>query len=240
MTKKDIYAKYGIQYKSGKIYNPFTKEWIPELLKDGNTKTGKAVKCWAMSTITCSVQCSKCYGKTGFYSFGNGLKMLNRNAELAMVHLDFFKRAITAQCETFKDGTEVRIHVVGDFFSIEYVRVWQDVIRSFPALIFWTYTKVQKYESAFDGFANANIVKSVVNGKFNFGHCEHVMQLHDELKAQGEAVHICRCGVDDEQHCAGCHECSIKKYVLFLEHSTDYNAKEDPLYGAFVEMVNNQ
>ena len=240
MKKAEIYNKYGIQYKGGKIYNPFTNEWIPELLKDGNSKTGKSVKCWAMSTSTCAVQCSKCYGKRGFYSFGNGLKMLKRNAELATKHLEFFKSAIMAQCETFADGTEIRIHVVGDFFSIDYVNAWCDIVEKYPALIFWTYTKEQKYESAFDKYDNANIVKSVINGRFNFGHCSHVMGLFKELKTAGESVHVCRCGVDDNQHCEGCHKCSESEFVLFLEHSTGYNAKKDPLYSEFVTMVNNQ
>ena len=242
VTKKDIYAKYGIEYDTAtqKIYNPFNNEWITELLKDGNTKTGKAVKCWAMSTKTCSIQCEKCYGKRGFYAFGNGLEMLNRNAELAMLHLDFFKRAIMAQCETFKDGTEIRIHVVGDFFSVEYVKVWQGVIETYPQLIFWTYTKVTKYENAFAEYPNANIVKSVINGKFNFGHCDHIIDLYTELKDNGKNVHICRCGVDDNQHCSGCHKCSLCDYVLFIEHSTEYVAKDDPLYNTLKAIIDNQ
>ena len=40
-TKKATYEKYGIQYKSGKILSPIG--WTSELLKEGNSKTGKNV-----------------------------------------------------------------------------------------------------------------------------------------------------------------------------------------------------
>lgn len=38
-SKKEIYSKYGIQYKAGKILSPIG--FVGELLKEGNTKTGK-------------------------------------------------------------------------------------------------------------------------------------------------------------------------------------------------------
>jgi len=237
INKAEIYKAYGIEYKGGKINTPLG--WLPELLRNGNTKTGAAVKTWAMSTSTCAVQCAKCYGRTGFYAFGNGLEMLKRNATIARDYPEFFRNALFAQLATFKDGTEIRIHVVGDFFSEQYKDTWHNAAEMYPALIFWTYTKT-KYESAFDDLDNANIVKSLINGEFNFGHCDHVMKLYNNLTEAGESVHICRCGVDDDQHCAGCHKCSISKYVLFLEHSTEYKAKEDPLFPVLAEMIEAQ
>lgn len=238
MRKADIYAKYGIEYKGGKIQTPIGP--MNELLKKGNSKVGKAVLTWSMNTTTCAVQCAKCYGRRGFYNMSNVKKSLAMNTELATKHLDFFKRALFAQLETLPAGTEIRIHAVGDFFSGEYADVWHDAAERFPELIFWTYTKRVEMEDKFDDLDNANIVKSIVNGKFNFGHCDHVMNMYAELKEAGEKVHICRCGVDDEQHCAGCHECSVSKYVLFLEHSTEYDAKKDPLFNELAELINRQ
>lgn len=237
MTKKDIFNKYGIEYKNGKINTPLG--WLPLLLKDGNAKTGKSVKTWSMNTTTCAVHCEGCYGERGCYNFSGVKRSLANNTELARNFPDFTERALIAQLETMPDGTEIRIHAVGDFFSLEYVQMWQRIVERFNNLVFWTYTKTE-YADAFDGFANANIVKSIAHGKLNFGHCDHVMALYEELQTAGESVHICKCGVDPEQHCAGCHKCSISDYVLFLEHSTEYDAESDPLYKAFCEMVNNQ
>lgn len=237
MTKKDIYAKYGIEYANGKVTTPIGKSC--ELLKKGNSKTGAKVLTWSMNQTTCRMHCEGCYADRGCYNFSNVKKTLAFNTELATRHLDFWKSCIMAQLETLPEGTEIRIHAVGDFFGPEYVKAWHDIAEAFPGLVFWTYTKTE-YENAFDDLPNANIVKSLIDGRYNFGHCEYVMGLYDELKTTGKSVHICKCGVDDNQHCEGCHKCSISEYVLFLEHSTDYVAENDPAYSRFVEMVNNQ
>ena len=239
ITKAMIYNKYGIKYdpKTQKIETPLGLS--KELLRKGNKKIGKNVYQWSMNTSTCACKCEDCYGTKGCYCFPSVQKCLAMNTDIARHYLDFFKRAIIAQLSTLKDGTEIRIHVVGDFFSLEYVMTWHEIIEMFPNLVFWTYTKT-KHENAFNDLDNANIVKSLVDGKLNFGKCSHVMELYEDLKAKGKSVHICKCGVDDEQHCEGCHMCSLSEYVLFLEHSTSYDAKADALYPAFVEMVNNQ
>ncbi len=238
-TKKAIYEKYGIEYNNGKITTPVGV--MPELLKVGNNKTGAAVKTWSMSQTTCPCHCKGCYADSGCYQFANVKASLARNTEIATKHLDFFNRAIRAQCETLKPGTEIRIHAVGDFFSYEYLVIWYNIAKDFPELIFWTYTKVKAFEDAFNELDNANIVKSVIPGfGFNFGHCEHVINMYHALIKLGKKVHICRCGIDDNQHCSGCACCSKYEYVLFVEHSTSYVASEDPLYNELVTLIENQ
>ena len=220
MDKKQIYASHGIQYAKGKIYTPLG--WMAEPLKVGNSKTGRAVKTWSMNQTTCPCHCVGCYADNGCYTFSNVKKALADNTKLAVEHLGFLESVLTAQCETFADGTEIRIHAVGDFFSRDYLDMWHRIAERFPKLIFWTYTKVTVYENAFNDLPNANIVKSIIpNIGFNFGHCDHIIRAYNELINQGKRVHICRCGIDDNQHCAGCHKCSECEYVLFIEHSTN-------------------
>lgn len=239
ITKKDVYAKYNIEYANGKINSPIG--WIAELLKDGNSKTGKAVKTWSMNQTTCPCHCKGCYGDNGCYHFPSVKKSLANNTTLAREYLDFVERAIRAQLETFADGTEIRIHALGDFFSAEYLEMWRGIVRDYPQHVFWTYTKVQAFEDAFNEYPNANIVKSIVKGfGFNFGHCDYVIDMYKALKAVGANVHICRCGIDKNQHCAGCHKCSECEYVLFVEHSTEYVATDDPRYAELVELVELQ
>lgn len=50
MKKADVYKKYGIEYKNGKIL--YNGQWIAELLKEGNSKTGKRVWTWSMPAGT--------------------------------------------------------------------------------------------------------------------------------------------------------------------------------------------
>jgi len=239
LSKAQIYAKYGITYKNGKIETPIGP--VNELLKIGNDKTGKAVRTWSMNQSTCPCHCVGCYADAGHYHRANVVESLRRNTELAKNHLEFLNRALRAQLETLPTGTEIRIHAVGDFFSGEYLDMWHDIARDFPELIFWTYTKVRAFENAFADLANANIVKSVVEGfGFNFGHCDYIIGMYKALRKHGVKVHICRCGIDENQHCAGCHKCSECEYVLFIEHSTDYVAKKDPRYNELVELIENQ
>lgn len=35
----------------------------------------------------------------------------------------------------------LRIHVSGDFFSIEYINAWVEICSAFPQIKFWTYTR---------------------------------------------------------------------------------------------------
>lgn len=48
ITKKDIYAQFGIEYnpKTQKIKTPYG--WTRELLKKGNSKVGANVKTWSI------------------------------------------------------------------------------------------------------------------------------------------------------------------------------------------------
>jgi len=38
------------------------------------------------------------------------------------------------------NGFALRLHVLGDFYSIEYVQLWDEWLRRFPALHIWGYT----------------------------------------------------------------------------------------------------
>ena len=257
-TKKGIYAEYGIKYKDGKILSPIG--WISELLKDGNTKTGKTVHTWSILagnkkynividnqeikiSGTCVCDCQGCYAQLGRYNT-YGVKQSNGiNTYLVNKHIDFVKRAISAQLETIGSG-EIRIHAAGDFNTEnadEYVQMWIEIITAFPSFRFWTYTKVKKYEHAFDHLINGNIVKSIIpNIGVNYGHCDYLINTYYTLKSLGYSVYICKCGFDDGQHCEHCGVCASYDFVLFLEHSTSYNAKEDPLYAKLCEIVMNQ
>ena len=64
--------------------------------------------------------------------------------------------------------------------------------------------------------------------------------MYNALVKLGVKVHVCRCGIDENQHCAGCHKCSECEFVLFVEHSTDYKASEDPRYQEIVDLIENQ
>lgn len=189
---------------------------------------------------TCNINCPGCYAQTGCYMFFSTRLSIARKTIIARLTLDWLERAIAGQIEA--DHIEYcRIHVAGDFFSNEYVEMWTRVAASHPGTCFWTYTK-QRFSAleSFQALDNANIVKSFVDGRVNYGKAGYIVNLYNELQKAGKSVYICRCGIDKEQHCAGCHHCFTSEYVLFLEHSTNYDPAKDPDFEKFVALVNSQ
>lgn len=246
MTKKEIYASHSIEYKAGKIL--YRGRWIAELLKEGNSKTGKKVYTWSMlagnkDNGTCICNCEGCYAQTGFYNMPSVKESLQLNTSIVNNDLDFFYNAICAQLETIGKG-EVRIHASGDFNtknSKAYADCWKMIALKYNTFLFWTYTKMKEYETLFDGIDNANIVKSVINGiGYNFGHCGYIIKTYKKLKAMNASVYICRCGIDKNQHCENCKHCATSQFVLFIEHSTEYKAEKDPLYNELKALIDSQ
>lgn len=223
---------------------------INELLVNGNAKIGKNV--YHFSTLptcenggTCFCTCAGCYGTKGNYNFKSVRNALKVRTDVARQDLDFFKSEIVREIVKHKVKF-VRIHATGDFFSREYVEAWQIIAMTCPNTVFWTYTKSFGHGfddalNALNALPNVNIVKSIVDGcGFNFGHCDYILDTYYKLLSEGQRPYICPCGTDDSVHCNECHKCAEREYVLFLEHSTGYNAVSDPLYSEVKKVVENQ
>lgn len=258
INRPAIYRKHGIEFKNGHILSPIGP--VCELLKEGNDKTGKQVYTFSVlpgtgeysadvngrvitENGTCCCDCTGCYAKTGRYVTAGVIRSMVINTYLVNKHLDFVRRCIAAQLEYIGRG-EVRIHAAGDFNTDnadKYAAMWHDIAATYTAFRYWTYTKVKRFESLFDDLKNANIVKSVIpHVGINYGHCDYIINAYYTLRAAGVPVYICRCGIDKDQHCERCGVCATYKYVLFIEHSTEYKAEEDPLFPALVNIINNQ
>mgnify|MGYP002521949382 CR=1 FL=1 len=254
VTKKDIYKSYGIEFDGDHIISPLGP--VSPLLINGNDKIGKGV--YHFSTVpgtklydiminnmsftvkgTCPCDCIGCYAMSGNYTRygydGPGMRTV-----IARDYLDFMQRAVIAQIKA--DHIKlVRIHASGDFFSIDYINAWREIVKACPEVIFWTYTKNKAAENAFADLVNINIVKSVIPGKgVNYGHCDYIIACYEFLKNAGKDVYICRCGIDKNQHCVNCKGCSRNEYVLFIEHSTEYKAEKDPLFPVLKAIIESQ
>lgn len=219
-----------ILYHNSHYYDPFDQTWHRMPLKNGNSKLGKGVYTWSMlpgCNGTCACNCKGCYAMAGRYVMENVKACLRYNTAMARQRLEFLEAVIELQLAHSKSIKYVRIHAAGDFFDGAYVKMWARIAARHPEIIFWTYTKA--WGRGFDrelielnSLANVNIVDSLVDGRLNFGHAGYIVGLYQELKTRGETVHICRCGIDKQQHCNTCHACATCKYVLFLEHGTEY------------------
>lgn len=223
---------------------------LPDLLVNGNAKIGSNVYHFSTAATnkgigTCFCNCPGCYGTTGCYCFASTKYSLSMRTYFARNELEFTRNELIREIHENKIKY-VRIHATGDFFSREYVQMWIDVAKECPKCVFWTYTK--SFGHGFDdvlnelnSLVNVNIVKSVVPGcGFNFGECGYILDTYYKLQSDGKNPYICKCGIDDTVHCNKCHKCSEREYVLFIEHSTNYKAKDDALYNTVAEIVNNQ
>lgn len=280
ITKKQIYASFGIQYNGKHIFCDPLNVWMRPVLKNGkgskigngvyqlsltagNEKTDLNIALKVVANIenfipdpeklmadcggTCGCRCEHCYALTGFYTFPSTKFCLARHSWIVKNALEWMYRAIMAQIAADKI-TMVRIHVSGDMVNVEYCDMWTKIAAAYPNTIFWTYTKQYCKSAAmaaaldrFNAMPNCNIVPSIVNGKLNFGECEFIIKLYNELKKKGNNVWICRCGIDKNQHCNDCSHCYKSDYVLFLKHSDGkYNPLNDPYYPDFVKLVESQ
>lgn len=255
-SKREIYKAYGIETENGKVNAP-EFGWINPLLVDGNSKLGKGIYTWSTLPTnkefkfivngkeytergTCVCHCDGCYATKGFYNMNSVIIANGIKTYLVRHYPEFVKNAIKAQIKA--DNIKfVRIHASGDFFSAEYVEMWQDIVAECNDTIFWTYTKNTQAENAFDNYSNCNIVKSCIHGiGFNFGHCDYILNTYNKLKSENKAVYICRCGIDKNQHCTNCRGCSKNEYVLFVEHSTSYKAELDASYETLKAVIDSQ
>lgn len=190
LTKRDIYARYGVAFDGTYIEAPLFGKIHP-LLKSGNSKTG--ARCYTFSLLpggglfdmrvngihavcagTCGETCRNsetgcisCYAFYGRCAMSAARRVQFMNTVLIRQHLDFVERALCAQIEA-DHLTMVRIHATGDFDEFRnatgepgpYAAMWRRIAEKFPAVKFWTYTKFRKRETLFDGLSNANIVRS--------------------------------------------------------------------------------
>lgn len=221
-----------------------------ELLVNGNAKIGRNV--WHFSTLptcenggTCFLTCKGCYGTKGCYNFPKTRKSLEYRTEVARKDLAFMVEEVIREIKSHKIQY-VRIHATGDFFSKEYTQAWIDIATECKDTHFWTYTK--SFGHGFDtelntlnSLENVNIVESIISGcGFNFGHIGYILDTYYKLLSEGETPYICPCGTDKNAHCNECGKCSTNKYVLFVEHSTEYKAEEDPLFAKIDKLIKSQ
>ena len=126
--------------RSSNIYDVYN--WgIPAFLSETGLKT-------CPNAGFCAVGC---YARSGSYRYSN---VKNKYEErLVLARSDQFETELVADIKeaqrlALKRGKQdciIRIHDSGDFFSDEYAQKWFNVIRQFPTVVFYAYTKQVSY-----------------------------------------------------------------------------------------------
>ena len=254
---KDAIVKKGL-----KVYGDLVMidgDLYPLPLVQGNDKIGQDV--WHASTLptaetitiekdgaiysmrgTCPLTCPGCYGTKGnFARFSDPYFYLMKRTEFLRKYPEIYFYIAKKQIES-ENIKLIRIHATGDFIPGEAAG-WTEIFKDMPVLMGWTYTKckIAGDIKRLAALKNFNIVRSIIPGcGFNFGHIDYILKVFNKLKAAGKNVYICRCGIDKNQHCSNCAGCAVNDYVLFIEHSTGYNASKDPLYNKIKKIIEKQ
>jgi hypothetical protein len=129
-------------------------------------------------------------------------------------------------------GFLVRLHILGDFYSVDYVNKWKAWLEQFPALHVYGYTanqpdaidtKEQSIGQAVLGLHEANPVRFAVRFSGNFTRDSMTALSGDDTRAvdmvdQGKAF-ICPVQTDKTASCGTCGLCwTATKPVIFLTH----------------------
>lgn len=71
--------------------------------------------------------------------YGNSMHLARRH-EAGPILEDVLVVEVMQHANRHPDGFVVRLHVLGDFYSVEYVELWRRLLRQYPALHVWGFT----------------------------------------------------------------------------------------------------
>lgn len=137
-------------HRSGRSIFPsrvFDPDEVGRVLKDGhqNRKIGKTVtkgprRGWPIFTLTleeratCPRSC-----KAWAYCYGNSMQAAERIVAGPALEEALWNELLQLQFE-HPAGFLIRLHILGDFYNLAYVKLWQRALAAFPALHVFGYT----------------------------------------------------------------------------------------------------
>ena len=113
-------------------------------ISKSNTKIGKIASFSVPTKRTCvgmTEWCGEnCYAEQSEIQYPNVIASYNRNLNASK--LSNFARMITLEIKalpaTYKS---FRIHVAGDFYSVQYIKKWIAIVKANPQMVFYAYTR---------------------------------------------------------------------------------------------------
>jgi hypothetical protein len=191
-----------------------------KVLDRGNTKLATNILSFSLPpVITCGgMRCDGCYDVRSLRYKSVKAKRL-ANLSMALHNMETLEQLIVKQITNSRTCEYVRIHVGGDFYSEEYVAMWERIVDAIaivkPNVKFYTYTK-----TSFGDRLTAkgiNVVKSITDDKeMNYGSLEYVRDL--AKKHNGVVCPATISKVEDGFCGNKCKACMCKRDVFFKIH----------------------
>ncbi len=130
------------------------------------------------------------------------------------------EREIESLMQKHKEGIVIRLHVLGDFFSVEYVLFWQEMLLKHPKLCLFGYTAREETEHIGKAimflnmrFGERCVIRSSRNQEAN-----NFWKYAAEESFDGPSF-VCPEQTGKVKNCASCGLCwTTPKTVKFLSH----------------------
>ena len=214
IEKRSLYTKTAGKSNSNVLVSGFNSRKIGKICTKGKWKGFPIYTLTLEERKTCPESCvnwHSCYGNKMHWSRRNqaGLALEDRlDIELAALQ------------NKFPNGFIVRLHVLGDFYSVEYVNKWLGWLEKYPALHVFGYTARTRYD--FIGISLEQGVRDYwdrfairTSDRNLLGPFTKVIRHEDEA---GDAT-VCPAQTDKTACCATCGLCwNSKAPIAFLEH----------------------
>lgn len=190
-----------------------------KVLQAGNKKLSRDILIFNLppgkSCLNCKECYKTCYARKAYKQYPNVKISWNYNLELAKNDPEKLFNSIVNQLKSTKKNI-IRIHSSGDFFSQDYIDLWEKIIKSFPDKRFYVYTKVNKLLdfSNIRKLNNFNLIKSFIDGYLNYGsidYCNNLVKNHGAFLCPATKGKGIRCGQD-------CNYCINNSRPVFIEH----------------------
>ncbi len=214
----------------------------PRLLVSGhnNSKLGAKVEKgrWAGAPIyhltleeraTCPRSCPQWAG-----CYGNAMHMARRHDARSENFLDFLASELWLLTRASRaHGIVVRLHTLGDFYSVEYVDFWRDMLKRNLGLKVWGYTACHADAKDPGERAIGQALAALAHDKWDHFALRFsnrrgslgAIVIDDPCEAGAALLCPAQHGVDDEAKTAACSSCGLcwsesarDKTIAFLRH----------------------
>ena len=202
------------------IIKKSTNKKLGKKVLKGNKKDFKMYTLTLIERATCSDECEHwetCYGNNMMYAIR--FNPYNKNF---LIRLESDIKTIANQPNN-KKGFLLRLHVLGDFYSVDYVLFWKRMLQLYPNLNIYGYTRNHNNSKYLD---KRNIANEIIKLNTLFS-TRFYIRFSNKLDIEESANSIdlgkkgitCLAQVDEKKTCATCTLCwSSKKPINFITH----------------------
>ena len=163
--------------------------------------------------------------------YGNQMPFARRHD--AVSNTEAFERRLEQEIavlqKAYQKGFLVRLHILGDFYSVAYVKFWEIMLRRYPALHVYGYTSYNQFS---EDLEEAKIGRAVFELAYmrwsrfavrvsEQGHHPMSAVVVEDINSVGEAI-LCPAQTEASECCATCGLCwasgTKEKPIAFLRH----------------------